>query len=592
MKRRLRLISSDKRRTPVAVAVASDQHDLEGGDNNAPYKYSGATDTNTDTDSPSPRRESPSRGFSKGFKFKSCCRRFGPFMLCCACAVLVCLVLVYVYVSFGICLTNTNGPGCTALAGTIFVPAEDDQDDGHGDGIIFSGHQSSGVGSLNHRRDPSTIVHEPNNSRNDNGKDTSTKSTNAAAALATDTDTDTDIAAGPRIRPKFCDSQTKFIENCNPQPTNCTEIIEKNFSTHGIGNALMISYSNEAKPIFQKKCRPILRDYADSEFQLLNYVRVPEYAVSVSDSKYKSAPCIIHALTQPLPNVQTKIDQILRPDQQHLPLVAVHVRTGWADELVRRQHIWDKFNTDICSHNDVAPYVHNNNNATRTSGQIPNKVDRLADPLGQAIYDTAKPEFHLDGMLDDVKQKANAKYGRQQWRFFVASDAPAVKQYASEYLKGNYVGDEALMIHGLVSHNYGNDSIPRSATDTEDINTNSFADLIILSESSMLGYTSSKYPGVAALRSQCPQDIVFMSNAHPRHDLALVADLAGKYIDGRISDEHEHEHDNERSHFEDPSNYDSLLDQLRQYLPKTSRSCLDSNQPILACVCWIKQAHA
>jgi len=370
------------------------------------------------------------------------------------------------------------------------------------------------------------------------------------------------IAAVPRILPKFCDSQTKFIENCNPQPTNCTETINTNWP-RGIGNALMIRYSNDAKSVFAKNCRPIIRDV--TPFKLLNYVRVPEYAVSAQSKK-----CIIHALTQPLPNVQTKIDQILRPDQQHLPLVAVHVRTGWADELMLRRDVWDKFSTSVCSHNDVAQY--------------------LSDPLGHAIYDTKLPEFNLDGMLDQLSEKANAKYGRQQWRFFVASDAPAVKQYASDYLKGNYVGDEALMIHGLVSHNYpGRGSIPRSATDTEEINTNSFVDLIILSESSMLGYISSKYPRVAALRSQCPQDIVFTSNAHPRHDLVLVADVAEKYrIDGRISDEHEHE----RSHFEDPSNYDSLLDKLRQYLPKTSRSCLDSNQPILACVCWIKQAHA
>ena len=370
------------------------------------------------------------------------------------------------------------------------------------------------------------------------------------------------IAAVPRILPKFCDSQTKFIENCNPQPTNCTETINTN-SPRGIGNALMVKYSNDAKPVFEKNCRPIIRD--GTPFKLLNYVRVPEYAVSVQSKK-----CIIHALTQPLPNVQTKIDQILRPDQQHLPLVAVHVRTGWADELVRRRDVWDKFSTSVCSHNDVAQYV--------------------SDPLGHAIYDTNFPEFNLDGMLDQVSEKANAKYGRQQWRFFVASDAPAVKQYASDYLKGNYVGDEALMTHGLVSHNVGvrHGQIPNSAVDTEEINANVFVDLIILSESSMFGYISSKYPAVAALRSQCSQENVFSDRAgKPRHELCQISEIARIYrIDGGGSDEHE------RSHFENPSTYDSLLDKLQQHLPKNSRSCLDSNQPMLACICWVKRAHA
>ena len=252
------------------------------------------------------------------------------------------------------------------------------------------------------------------------------------------------IAAVPRILPKFCDIQTKFIENCNPQPTNCTETINTH-SVRGIGNALMVRYSEDDKPVFEKNCRPIIRD--GTPFKLLNYVRVPEYAVSVQSKKRT-----IHALTQPLPNVQTKIDQILRPDQQHLPLIAVHVRTGWADELVRRRDVWDKFSTSVCSHNDVAQYV--------------------SDPLGHAIYDTNFPEFNLDGMLDQVSEKANAKYGRQQWRFFVASDAPAVKQYAMDYLKGNYVGDEALTTHGLVSHNVGvrYGQIPNSAVRSTNIN--------------------------------------------------------------------------------------------------------------------------
>jgi len=150
-----------------------------------------------------------------------------------------------------------------------------------------------------------------------------------------------------------------------------------------------------------------------------------------------------------------------------------------------------------------------------------------------------------------------------------------------------------LMTHGIVSHNVGvsvkHGQIPNSAVDTEEINANAFVDLIILSESSMLGFISSKFPSVALLRSQCSQENVFSGADHstPRHKLFQISKIAHLYrIDGGGSDEHE------RSHFENPSTYDSLLDKLQQHLPKNSRSCLDSNQPMLACICWVKRAHA
>ena len=396
------------------------------------------------------------------------------------------------------------------------------------------------------------------------------------------------------IQPKYCDNEKKYIENCNPTPTNCTKQITKVFSTHGIGNALMISYYKDASPVFESECIPILNDANEGRengaFKLLDYVQVPnEYVctktdVGTAEQQCKSSTihkkCVIYSISQPLPAVQKTIDTILLPEQQHLPLVAIHVRTGWADEMAVRKHVWDRFvnTSSVCSHEDVINYVHGDDGSGSSNNQTDDHDDDVADSLGKAIYDTGASgiDFSLDGFLDSVRDKANANYGIKQWRLFVASDAPAVKRYASNYLRGNYIGNEALMTKGFIVHNH-NGASRRSHEENVRTNINLFADLIIMSESSLFGYTSSKYPGVAALRSQCNQETI-QPRGHPRHDLAIVARIAGKFLP-----------------FINKVDYDDdgaslLYDELRRSLPKDA-SCLDSKRPVLACLCWIKRAH-
>lgn len=385
--------------------------------------------------------------------------------------------------------------------------------------------------------------------------------------------------------PKYCDNEKKYIENCNPTPTNCTKQITKLFSTHGIGNALTISYSKAASPVFESGCIPILNDANEGRekgaFKLLDYVHIPNHnictraGVGRAEQQCRSSAvhkkCVIYSISQPLPAVQKTIDTILIPEEQHLPLVAIHVRTGWADEMGRRKQIWDRYvgTSSVCFHEDVINYVHGDDGSGSNIS--------VADSLGKAIYDTgfSGSSFSLDGFLDSVSDKANANYGIKQWKLFVASDAPAVKRYASNYLRGNYIGNKALMTKGFMVHNHDGSS-RRSHEDNLRININLFADLIIMSESSLFGYTISKYPGVAALRSQCNQETI-QPRGHPRHDLVTVARIAEKFLP-----------------FINKVDYDddgaSLYDELRQNLPKEA-SCLDSKRPVLACLCWIKRAH-
>ena len=229
------------------------------------------------------------------------------------------------------------------------------------------------------------------------------------------------------IQPKYCDNEKKYIENCNPTPTNCTKQITKVFSTHGIGNALMISYYKDASPVFESECIPILNDANEGRengaFKLLDYVQVPnEYVCTKTDvgraeqqcrSSTIHKKCVIYSISQPLPAVQKTIDTILLPEQQHLPLVAIHVRTGWADEMAVRKHVWDRFvnTSSVCSHEDVINYVHGDDGSGSSNNQTDDHDDDVADSLGKAIYDTGASgiDFSLDGQGSDELRRSLPK---------------------------------------------------------------------------------------------------------------------------------------------------------------------------------------
>jgi hypothetical protein len=416
-----------------------------------------------------------------------------------------------------------------------------------------------------------------------------------------DTDTMVVVSLPLQLQPPFCDSRQHFVEKCQPVPTNCTRNVSRS-SKHGIGNALTVHYVKMAVPILTSGCRPVI-DSASKDFELLDYVRIPEAALQIREMGSDAAnSCAMYSITQPQPSLQKKIDEILLPSQQHLPLVALHVRTGWADEMDRREWLWKSFNQSVCSSETVAGYA--------------------TDPLGDTISDISVPKFSLDNLLTRLGQRANSKYGKKKWRFFVASDAPAVKRYASNRLKGNFVGankgnnqnknddvddddddDEALMTHGLIAHNRPKRPEKRTSEEIEMVNLNAMTDLIVLSESSLLAYLTSKYPRAAHMRSQCPQEILG-SPSHPRHDLASMANVAAKFVtspwflteDILDDDENDENYELHRKRRQNPkhtrANYNSWKETLESLLPQNSRSCLESTQPMLACLCWVKRGHA
>jgi len=376
----------------------------------------------------------------------------------------------------------------------------------------------------------------------------------------------------------YFDSAQKYIRLCNPQPTSCNKTLARQFSSHGIGNALMTRYSKEAESVIESTgCTPILDDIQGNKgyFRLLDYVEIPHGIpqlppghTNVDQQFHKK--CIVHALTQPLPRIQQKLDEVLLKQQQDLPLVALHMRTGWADETARRKKFWDKFTPQVCS------------KAFSTQSKI--------DP--PTIYDTGSPSFDLDIFLNRLRDQANTLYGKNQWRFFVASDSPYMKEYTSNYLKDSYAGEKALMTHGLIWHNF-NGAFDRTPEENQQINENLMVDLIALSEASFLAHFPSKFPGSAAIRSMCLEKTLTpeASGFHPRHDLASLGGVAKKYVESPWFD---NEREGFLNSYKDPKGVQTslLLKDIVDLLPKNSSSaCVGSEQSIMACLCWVKQSH-
>jgi hypothetical protein len=122
------------------------------------------------------------------------------------------------------------------------------------------------------------------------------------------------------------------------------------FSSHGIGNAIVINYAKHGREIFEKGCVPKLTDFVEpasrkrfgspddaSLFVLQNYVKVPEKIPTAL-----TTPCVTFALTQPTDEVQRAIRtaEEAASSSKTAPRVALHVRTGWADEMKDGGTIW------------------------------------------------------------------------------------------------------------------------------------------------------------------------------------------------------------------------------------------------------------
>ncbi|CAB9524708.1 expressed unknown protein [Seminavis robusta] len=315
-----------------------------------------------------------------------------------------------------------------------------------------------------------------------------------------------------------CNPLAAFEDRCHPKPATCRHV-QNATNNHGIGNALEITYVKVASESLRQKpdCAPIIHDKpvrpihpGEFSFQLLDYVKEPSWVVQPSKSfRDFQAKCLAFLLTQPKQVVTDKVQAIQQQysaqqhnDKQHYPLVAMHLRTGWSDEMQRNVPGWDGLGSCEDYQNqfpvDMAHHA----------------VSDL--PLKQVILDFATAADRVFG----------AGGNHKQWRLYVASDAPGIRNYVRHLLHDRVVGP-IVWQEGRIGHNYQG-GMATSLEEKVATSVSAFTDLVIMSEADMLVCISSRFPSAANLRSGgCPQRFAEVG-AFPRHELAIAGDLLHK----------------------------------------------------------------
>mmetsp|Transcript_12014 Transcript_12014/g.23941 ORF Transcript_12014/g.23941 Transcript_12014/m.23941 type:complete len:460 (-) Transcript_12014:111-1490(-) len=391
-----------------------------------------------------------------------------------------------------------------------------------------------------------------------------------------------------------CDPDLTFLKGCKPRASSCTEEVVDHFSHHGIGNALVISYTKRAEPVFDKGCLPKLTDentknvarYGSVEdasfFQLLRHVKVLEFIVSGSDKK-----CSIYALTQPRKEPREVVDGLRgrwrdasdaivaqqgaaprppradgRPPVPARPLLGIHVRTGWADEVNRREAQWDALG-----------------DCTEYRDQYFGDGGRLG-PAGTGVRD-GRDNFSLRPFVADALAASDAAFGEDNYVVFVASDAPAVKYYVKDYVASTGSNVETIFHEMKLGHNAGQQSNHIKSMDHNlEVQRSTIVDLIMLSEATLLANISSKFPDAAHTRNQCGQRRVDVWG-HLRHRLSDAGGLLEKALAHRGGEE------------DWVPDIDAQgMDKLATVLPHGKQhQCFDDAAPSRSCMCFLKLAH-
>jgi hypothetical protein len=364
-----------------------------------------------------------------------------------------------------------------------------------------------------------------------------------------------------------CEPQQAFVSNCHPRPATCTQKKDDILNKHGIGNALIVTYVKSAREILQETgCAPELHDAREPlkkhaanrngyNFQLLDYVQVPNVVVDGTNS-LNSNKCVLFSITQPKEMVASKVQdiasQLREGNETQLPLVALHFRTGWSDEMQRNFNGWDALGS-------CADY------REHFSFMAPHK---------------AMTEIDLQGVVMDVAAAADKAFGPRKWRLYVASDAPAVRHFVRHMLESRTVGP-VVWVQGSVGHNYFGGS---STTKNEkiEIAANAFVDIQVLSEADMLVSLPSKFPKASNMRSMCPQRYLELKG-HPRHNLATAGSILDKALQSRISNR------------DDPWSPQLTEDEKNSFfdiLPEGKHNgCTQDADSVRACFCLLKIGH-
>jgi hypothetical protein len=192
----------------------------------------------------------------------------------------------------------------------------------------------------------------------------------------------------------------------------------------------------------------------------------------------------------------------------------------------------------------------------------------------------AVTDIDLKRVVNDAVIAANKSFGVNNWRIYVASDAPGIKLYISKFLEP-YTAGPPTYLKGAVGHNFKG-GMGNTKDDKVEISINAFVDMDIMSEAAMLIYLNSKFPEVANIRSQCPQRHLRITG-HPRHALAKAGMKLTKALSAGAL----------RTAPWRPALDEGNLNEFIESLPEGRNNlCLQDSDPVRSCFCLVKLSHA
>ena len=372
-----------------------------------------------------------------------------------------------------------------------------------------------------------------------------------------------------------CDEAAAYEARCAPEAATCEADVPF-YSHKGLGNALLTGYVPSARAALARGCAPKFDEEKHrpatvsdergarapagaAAFRLQAAAVVPTVVpTNLSDA------CVLQALTAPTPAVAARVRRAQRGTDAALPLVAFHLRTGWADTSdPSAKDGWATLGT-----------------CARFQERYANATD---GGLGVASHDGS---LGLSGLLRTVSDAADAAFGARHWRAFVASDAPAARDAASAYLEGRCDGGAARNDGGVLGHN----------ADTPEAGESALSDLLLLAEADFLVYLTSKFPAAAARRRACPARSVDVGRP-TRHAVFDLGPLLTTGLKAR----------REGQMTQDAAGPPGQKPRSPLYLPGPARRelakivgfdaaggphrCLDDADPLESCACFFRIAH-
>ena len=174
------------------------------------------------------------------------------------------------------------------------------------------------------------------------------------------------------------------------------------------------------------------------------------------------------------------------------PLVVIHLRTGWSDEMQRQSSAWEALD---CGDEEQLPI-----------DMVPHAINSI----------------NLEAILLDTAHYSDEIFGPGRWRLYFASDAPGLRRYVHHVLSSRAAG--IAWNTGPIGHNSLGGSLvdERRGEDLRrDMAVSAMSDLIIMSEADLLVSLPSRFPGAAKLRSMCPYQRTVDVPGMPREALSM-----------------------------------------------------------------------